>query len=260
MVGGRIRWFVITLSSTSWRSLAGEFIARSGLADGVRRRGLGFGCRRGGEASGIKDGLARPEELNSQLPEDRKMIFFQYRSQHLTTPDSSAVFGRVLVVVPGDPERWVQYGVPEAGRPKTQNLSVLAIKKSEDGKNDIYFKDHYRMYEQGEIYLKDRFAVTGQSDNCINCHKSGVLPIFPAPGSFSAEDASKIAAVNARFRTYGPPRFGGYVDPASSGPGLGQRTPEAVAARTSQFMQRCTSGQEFEDPEKSISAIKKSMN
>ena len=80
---------------------------------------------------------------------------------------SSAVFGRVLVVVPGDPERWVQYGVPEAGRPKTQNLSVLAIKKSEDGKNDIYFKDHYRMYEQGEIYLKDRFAVTGQSDNCI---------------------------------------------------------------------------------------------
>jgi hypothetical protein len=212
------------------------------------------------EPAHVNEGIAMIEKLNEALPLEQKMIVFKYRSQHLTTPDESRVFGRVLVVVPGNPERWVQYGVPEAGKPKTRNLSVVAVRKNPEGTTDIYFKDHYRMYDRDKIYLKARFDVTGSSDNCVNCHKSGVLPVFPEPGSYKIEDEWKLAAINKRFRTYGAPGFGGYVDPISQGPGLGANDGAAASGRSDSFLQACTSEVSFPDRALAFSHIKDAMN
>ena len=208
----------------------------------------------------VAHGLELLEQLNATYPEERKMIFFQYRSQHLTTPDASRVFGRIFVYYPGNPEKWIQYGVPEQGLPRTQNLSVVSIKTEPDGRQNVYFKDHFRMYDKEEIYLKDRFAVNGQSDNCTSCHKSGILPIFPAPGSFSIADGEKIAAVNAIFRKYKPAAFGGYLNPDHLGPGLGMTAKKIVDARTDEFLSQCTQGLQLPDQATSFTKIRRAMN
>jgi hypothetical protein len=58
------------------------------------------------------------------------------------------------------------------------------------------------------------------------CHKSGILPIFPVRGSVSASEQQFVLAVNERFRGYGSPRFGGYLDERKLGPGLSSAQPE----------------------------------
>jgi hypothetical protein len=204
----------------------------------------------------IDEGLKILENLNAALPPEKKMIFFRYTSQHLATPDESQVYGRVLIVVPGDPERWVQFGVPEVGKPKTKNLSVVAVKTDANGDKHVYLKDHYRMVEGGQIHLRDRFDATHVSDNCTNCHKSGVLPIFPKPGSFSPLDAGKIDAVNKRFKTYLPADFGGYIDLTKLGIGIGPVGPAAEQLRTADFMKICAGS--GTSPE-SVQRIKSSM-
>lgn len=152
------------------------------------------------------------------------------------------------------------FGVPEGGRPKTQNVSVVAIKFQSDKTTDIYFKDHFRMYDKEEIYLKSRFEVNGTGDSCVRCHKSGVLPIFPKPGSLSPLDQPKVDFVNSRLRVYGPPRFGGYFDQDAQGPGLAPVSAEARAARTESFLDECTQGIPFVDALKSKEKIKNSMS
>jgi hypothetical protein len=215
------------------------------------------------DPSTIDKALKALEDLNATYDATKKLIFFQYTSQHLTTPDESAVFGRILIYVPADAEgieKWVQFGVPEKGKPHTRNVSVVAIKKDAAGNTDIYFKDHFRMYDQSEIYIKSRFEVTGQGDSCIACHKSGVLPVFPKPGSLSPFDQPKLNQVNAIFKDYGPPKFGGYVDSSSLGPALGATDPETTSKRTEDFLTQCTKGLKFENAAESHQKIAHSMN
>ena len=210
----------------------------------------------------IPEALRLLEELNQSYPADRKMLFFQYTSQHLTTPDASAVFGRVLIFVPGAPgvpEKWVQFGVPEKGKVRTQNVSVVAVRKNQDATSDIYFKDHFRMYDKSEIYLKSRFEFDGSGDSCIRCHKSGVLPIFPKPGSLAAADQPKLEFVNRKFRSYGPPHFGGYVNLEDLGPGMGPIDAASRAKRSDVFFSECLKGLEFPDRPASQQRISNSM-
>jgi mono/diheme cytochrome c family protein len=72
--------------------------------------------------------------------------------------------------------------------------------------------------------IKGRWELDYGDDNCAQCHKSGVLPIFPVGGSVSREELPTVEEVNRRFRGYGPPRFGGYLDETKFGPGLGTAT------------------------------------
>jgi hypothetical protein len=166
--------------------------------------------------------------LNERRAPDERLLFFSYKSRHLGTPDSRESYGRLLVVVPGDaargvPEKWVQFGVPDAGsRARVRNVSVVSAVARGDGATDVYFKDFYRTYRRdGSIAIKGRWELGYGDDNCARCHKSGVLPIFPVSGSVSAEESPTVEEVNQRFRGYGPPRFGGYLDETKLGPGLG---------------------------------------
>ena len=172
-------------------------------------------------------------QLNSTRGTADQLIFFSYKSRHLGTPDNDASFGRLLVVVPGNaergtPDKWVQFGVPDPGaRARVRNVSVVTAVPGADGTFNAYFKDNYRTYRRdGRITLTGRWELGEGDDNCAMCHKSGILPIFPVRASVSLAEQQLVETVNARFRSYGSPRFGGYLDPQKLGPGLSATTSE----------------------------------
>jgi hypothetical protein len=172
-------------------------------------------------------------QLNLHREPSDQLIFFSYKSRHLGTPDNDTSYGRLLIVIPGNvetnrPDKWVQFGVPDPrARARVRNVSVVTAVTAVDGTFNAYFKDYYRTYRRdGSITIKGRWELDEGDDNCAMCHKSGILPIFPVRGSVSADEQQFVAQVNERFRTYGSPRFGGYLDPRKLGPGLSSATLE----------------------------------
>lgn len=165
--------------------------------------------------------------LNATREPDDQLIFFSYKSRHLGTPDNDDSFRRLLIVVPGNasqgvPEKWVQFGITDPGaRVRIRNVSVVSALLGTDGTNNTYFKDYYRTYRRdGSININGRWELGYGDDNCVQCHKSGILPIFPVKGSVSRDEQQAVAAVNERFLTYGSPRFDRYLDETRFGPGL----------------------------------------
>ncbi|MGH9931105.1 MAG: hypothetical protein ACREA9_18000 [Pyrinomonadaceae bacterium] len=172
-------------------------------------------------------------QLNSTRGPDEQLIFFSYKSRHLGTPDNDASYGRLLIVVPGNaekgtPDKWVQFGVPDPGaRARVRNVSVVSAVPGAEGTFNAYFKDFYRTYRpDGSITITGRWELGEGDDNCAMCHKSGILPIFPVRGSVSVAEQPAVLAVNERFRTYGSPRFGAYLEQRKLGPGLSSASPE----------------------------------
>ncbi|MEK6335657.1 MAG: hypothetical protein AABM67_11960 [Acidobacteriota bacterium] len=176
-------------------------------------------------------------QMNSGRAPDEQLLFFSYESRHLGTPDNPDSYQRLLIVVPGNaalriPEKWVQFGVPDPGRRgSVRNVSVVAALASAEGTTNVYFKDYFRTFRSnGSITIKGRWDLGYGDDNCTQCHKSGVLPIFPVAGSVSRDEEAMVATVNARFRTYPQPRFDRYLDATKFGPGLGSvRNNEAAS-------------------------------
>jgi hypothetical protein len=165
--------------------------------------------------------------LNLSRSANDQLIFFSYTSRHLGTPDNNDSYRRLLVVVPGDvsagePDKWVQFGVTDPGvKKRTRNVSVVAALPAGDSTYNAYFKDNFRIYRRdGSIGIKGRLELGEGDENCASCHKTGVLPIFPEAGSVAKGEEPLVDVVNERFRSYGSPRFGGYLDPAKLGPGL----------------------------------------
>lgn len=172
-------------------------------------------------------------QLNLKREPSEQLIFFSYISQHLGTPDNDDSYRRLLIVVPGNasqgiPEKWVQFGITDPGvRVRTRNVSVVSTVPAPDGTSNVYFKDYYRTYRRdGSISIKGRWEAGYGDDNCAQCHKSGILPIFPEPGSVKESEQQALEAVNERFRTYGTPRFDKYLDERKFGPGLSSASHE----------------------------------
>lgn len=175
-------------------------------------------------------------QLNASRPASEQLIFFSYVSRHLGTPDTPESFRRLLIVVPGNaalgiPEKWVQFGVPDPhARAPVRNVSVVAALTGREGTTNVYFKDYFRTFRRnGLITIKGRWELGEGDDNCAQCHKSGVLPIFPERGSVSREELPMVEAVNERFLTYPRPRFDKYLDASKLGPGLGSARPDDTA-------------------------------
>lgn len=175
--------------------------------------------------------LAQAKTLLHQLNASRapadQLLFFSYTSRHLGTPDNDDSYRRLLVVVPGHvalglPEKWVQFGVTDPGaRVRVRNVSVVSTLPGPDGTANVYFKDFYRTYRRdGAITINGRWELGYGDDNCVRCHKSGILPIFPAAGSVSLAEQPVVPLVNQRFLSYGTPRFDKYLDARTFGPGL----------------------------------------
>jgi hypothetical protein len=172
-------------------------------------------------------------QVNSTRDPSEQLIFFSYKSRHLGTPDNNSSYRRLLIVVPGNdakglPEKWIQFGVPDPGaRARVRNVSVVTAVARSGGIFDAYFKDYYRTYgRKGWIDIKGRWELGEGDDNCAQCHKSGILPIFPSRASVNEAEQPALLAVNERFLTYGSARFGGYLDESKLGPGLSSAIPD----------------------------------
>ena len=142
------------------------------------------------------------------------------------TPDNDNSYRRLLIVVPGNPslnipEKWVQFGIPNPrSRVAIRNMSVVAVVTGPENTTTTYFKDYFRTYRRnGKVEVNGRWELGEGDDNCVKCHKSGVLPIFPVDGSVSEDEKAVVEEVNKRFLTYGAPRFGKYLDVSKFGPG-----------------------------------------
>lgn len=145
-------------------------------------------------------------------------------------------------MVPGNaahhvPEKWVQFGIPDPrARASVRNVSVVAALPGPEQTTNVYFKDYFRTYRRnGSITIKGRWELGEGDDNCVECHKSGILPIFPVNGSVSHDDKPVLEAVNGRFLKYVPARFGKYLDASKFGPGLG-------STRSGELFRRVGSG------------------
>ena len=167
-------------------------------------------------------------QINAARGTEQQLLFLSYASRHLGTPDNPDSYRRLLIVVPGDakqqlPEKWVQFGIPDPRKPASvRNVSVVAVAPAAGGTTNVYFKDYYRTYRRNaEISIKGRWELGEGDDNCVECHKSGVLPVFPVNGSVSRDELPVVEAINDRFQGYDPARFGRYLDAAKFGPGLG---------------------------------------
>jgi len=168
-------------------------------------------------------------EINAGRSAGEQLLFFSYESRHLGTPDKPDSFRRLLIVVPGNaarllPEKWVQFGVPDprARAGTVRNVSVVAAVPGPDQITNVYFKDYYRTYRRdGSITINGRWELGEGDDNCAQCHKSGILPIFPVDGSVSRDEKLMVGVVNERFLQYVPARFDKYLDTTKFGPGLG---------------------------------------
>ena len=107
-------------------------------------------------------------------------------------------------------------------RVPVRNLSVVAVTLGPKNTAATYFKDYFRTYRRdGSVTVKGRWELGQGDDNCVKCHKSGILPIFPVAGSVSNDEKAVVELVNQRFLAYGAPRFGRYLDTTKFGPGLG---------------------------------------
>jgi hypothetical protein len=165
--------------------------------------------------------------LNSNRKPSEQLTFLSYTSRHLGTPDNDDSYRRLLIVVPGNaemdiPDKWVQFGVTDPRqRARVRNVSVVSAMVNSNGTFNSYFKDFYRTYRRdGSISITGRWELGDGDDNCVQCHKSGVLPIFPEAGSVSTGEQEALESVNERFLSYGSPRFGNYLDTNKFGPGL----------------------------------------
>ena len=186
----------------------------------------------------LEDAKAFLQQLNATRDPAEQLIFFSYRSRHLGTPDNDDSFRRLLIVVPGNPakgvpDKWVQFGVPDPrARKRVRNVSVVSAVGGSDGTFNAYFKDFYRTYgRDGSITVQGRWELGEGDDNCTQCHKSGILPIFPARGSVIEPEQAAWQTVNERFLSYGTPRFARYLDGSKLGPGLGSASLESRERR-----------------------------
>ena len=114
-----------------------------------------------------------------------------YKSAVLGTPDDALVYGRLLVVVPGDDrDRWIQFGIRaddkdgEAGA-TVQNVSIVSVPRLAAPSQTAPYTamiDWFRVQERGpdgtiQRTLKTRFEAVGRTGNCMLCHKTPVIGI-----------------------------------------------------------------------------------
>lgn len=165
------------------------------------------------------------EITNKKLSQKDRLIYFSYISRHLGTPDNEDAFGRLLIIVPGEIEKWVQFGI-HRNNLEVKNVSVISVNKET---HDTYYSDNYRIRnEKNLITFKHRYFYNlekkydTQIDRCVTCHTTGVIPIIPEKNSVSKKEIPQLIKANNRFLSYMPPKFGGYISELRSGPVLGK--------------------------------------
>ena len=204
-------------------------------------------------------------QRNKGKPIAEQWVVLLYESQFLTTPDRTT-YGRFFIYIPGEVQKWIQFGIVTPDMKQTVfcpkphgtdadqticSMSIVSVRDRGEGafpKTEVYIVDYWREYhDDGKITMPTRVEAGHGTSNCSFCHKTPVLPIYPAR-EFTFDDQGnlieKIQGVgdiprwlNNLIPSYGPPYFGGLMEQAAYGPDLGP-----LIERSAEFMQACTAG------------------
>lgn len=212
--------------------------------------------------SGHLEALAWLDQLNQTRPLDQKIIYFLYRSQHLTTIDDSQAFGRLFVYVPGsDADIFLQFGIRDDDQqPLSTSISLIAIVKRDSNgqaltKPKAYYNDLWRLRQDDNISLTTRLKQTGLLESCYGCHSSPLLPIVPDPVFFSQEKfGSALTEVNAAIAKHAHAEAD-YFDTKDFGPMMGPINP---VSRSPEFIKQCAGDMQLASD--SIAKIQSAMN
>jgi hypothetical protein len=212
------------------------------------------------------------EDRNKNQPIEDRWVVFLYKSQFLTTPDGTT-YGRFFILVPGNPDRWIQYGIvtPDLQDRRINSMSIVSVRKRSEQppKSDTALVDYWRVYNEADgivqsISLPTKFEAGFGSEDCYNCHKTPLLGIHPLEEyEFTAQNklVKKTggtglvpAFLNDRIAAYGPPNFRGLQMTFDYGPALGPTDRN----RDETFMQRNTA--KWNLSEESRARVKNAMN
>ena len=281
--------FLSFLQGQNWASLTGP----DGRKD--HRLGLDVSDRRYYEES--RDHLAFPELLrseaflqamadprrnreawemierhNSSLPERQKWLMLPYRARFVFSVDRTT-YGRMLVLIPNEVrgssvvDTWLNYAIALPDQdppPQAMSVSMIVIERGTDPGSEAraYFMDFLRVRDPltGRIRLEPTVNLApSPSQNCYDCHKSSIIPIFPEAeyrflptGRLETVAESRAADFNRRIRGYGKAPMG-HQDRGAYGPCIG----EPGLTRTDDFIRSAAGDPDLADA--SIAKIRSAM-
>jgi len=148
--------------------------------------------------------IAYVEDLNKNRKSADKMVPLFYDSMSTAAIDNNGVLrgarGRFLIYVPGNPAKWVQFGLhsnleSEDKSPALDSAGVIAVERR-DGKNITYLDDYFISADR-----KSYVANPNSKKNCLNCHSGiGVMPIH-FPNMSLDPQWSNVQKINAAMPT-----------------------------------------------------------
>jgi len=236
-------------------------------------------------------------------PTDKRRVWRSlfYKSQFLPTPDNAETFGRFFVLVEGKEkdqyDSWIQFGVwlpgdsDEKLQTPIQNVSIVSVSRSDDPRAEKRvdaMADWWRVDKDGKFGLElklRRLTPPYQTDNCLRCHKTLPIGIYPEaiydikPSSFSHPNPALLAKANPavalsddaaavvdylrkyifqnyrRAPVYELDAADGIASPNNYGPAMGPK-----GLRSAQFMNDCTTSEQRAKPGFSIDRVNANMN
>jgi hypothetical protein len=199
---------------------------------------------------------------NAALPPAQKWIPLFFKGQFVTTADAAKTYGRLLVVIPNEPDgvsglvdRWILFGIAapsEKPRQEIRSVSMFAVYRdvSAPEKTQTFFSDFMRLKDPqtGKFRIVSNFVLPDdRSKNCYNCHKGSVLPIHPEVEyefdtnrnlvEKTADSGVIPKQVNRLIMGYGKPALV-HLDTEAYGPCMGP----ARKTRTDAFLRSATEG------------------
>lgn len=205
--------------------------------------------------SGYQTAVKMIDAQNRSLPQDQKWIVQPFRAQFIKSADQQT-YGRMLVYVPNEKlsngkirDRWIMFALATPDlKPGTEVRSVSFIATVRDpsnpGEHEGYFADFMRDKNRatGDIEINSNFLMKDSpSKNCVDCHKTAVLPIHPMSlyrfdrsGKLVVDPDSKgpFPELNQTVFRLGKSQFT-HLEPQAYGPSLGSQmasTPFVIQA------------------------------
>lgn len=161
-------------------------------------------------------------------------IAFPYTSKHLPSVDDAQVSGRLFVYIPGERyDIYSQFGIGLGKDGQFPNsISVITVlKRDQSGKelypHEVYYNDIWRT-RGDRVTIGNRITVNRRMENCFDCHKSPLIPVYPDRETFDYNQfGARLARVNEIMSGVKAAYVG--LDAENFGPGIGVASLEGLA-------------------------------
>jgi hypothetical protein len=161
------------------------------------------------------------DKLNEARKKKKEPLIEYSRFVGNVTAKTSESKERLLLYIPGNPEKWISIALASQNGTRTPQISAIGVHTNGRKEKNIYFKDHWRLYKDAENRVEFEDVQEGKfSDACWKCHKSGLLTL-PVSADLTAAEKEKVRHFNEVMLSQGVLNSGGYYDARKLGVGIG---------------------------------------